>query len=130
MTLAELETKWTARLGEWRALGASVSGERVAAEIVADLRAIETTTADELLTPTQAAAVTGYHPESIARLVRTGKITNHGSKHRPRVKRSELPAKAHREGRGVAKQAQSDASCVGSIEHIASDALAGRLGRS
>src|SRR3569833_2836680 len=94
MRLAELETKWTARLQEWRELGVSVNGEKVAAEIVADLRAIALGSDDETLSPRDAAQITGYNAEYIAKLASKGKVANYGTKHRPRVKLSELPRKA------------------------------------
>jgi hypothetical protein len=133
-TLAHLELKWSTRLAEWRRLGVSVSGEKVAEEILSDVKAIGAERSDALLSPAEAGAVANYHPESICRLVRTGKVKNYGTKHRPRVKLGELPTKAAGSSpcrkRRVAKPTQSDASSgVRSIDSIARDALAGRIGR-
>lgn len=135
MTLAELRVKWEARRDEWRRLGVSVSGERIADEILSDVTAADAERSDTLLTLPEAAAVTNYHPESIARLVRTGKVKNYGTKHRPRVKLEELPNKARtatpRASAGVAKSRPGAASSLaGSIDSIARDALAGRIGRA
>ena len=144
VTLDDVLTKWRHLAEEWRALGASVSGEKVAEAIVADLTALDAGQAERLLSPTDAARVSGYHPESIARLVRTGKLTNYGTPHRPRVKLAELPRKAPstrpRKRRSVANPITADASCekttdnnrstTPSTNDIARNAVAGRIGRA
>ena len=130
MTPSELRARWSQRLDEWRRLGASVNGEAVAREVLADLDALQSTADEQLYTPTQAAARTGFHPESIARMIRRGRVPNHGTKHRPRVRLSELPSKAPRVAR-VAKPGKAGASSApadgGSIVR---DAIALHIGRS
>ena len=37
---AELTAKWSERLNEWRALGVRIDGEKVAAEVLEDLRGL------------------------------------------------------------------------------------------
>lgn len=123
-TLAVLEAKWQQRLSEWRALGVAVNGEKIAGEVLEDLHALSSEQNNVTMSPTEAAAITNYHPESIARLARTGKVPNYGTKHRPRVKVSELPRKAERT---VAKATSRAASSVAGS--IALDAVAGRIGR-
>ena len=47
----------------------------------------------ELLTLQQAACTTGYHPETLGRLIRKGKIPNAGRRGRPRILRCDLPTR-------------------------------------
>lgn len=126
MTLDELRRRWEHRAAEWRTLGALVSGEAVAREILADVEQLEHDQDVALFTPTQAALRTGFHPESIARMVRQGRVPNHGTKHRPRVKLGELPKKTPK----VAKPGQAGASSAAAdTASITRDALALRIGR-
>jgi hypothetical protein len=126
VTIAELRQRWQERAGEWRRLHVSVDGAALADELLADLEQLERTDEERLYTPTQAAARTGFHPESIARMVRQGRVPNHGTKHRPRVKLSELPKKAPK----VAKSGQAGASSAAAdTTSIARDAIALRIGR-
>lgn len=48
---------------------------------------------DELLTLQAAAEESGYSADHLGRLVRDGKLANHGRSHVPRVRRGELPRK-------------------------------------
>lgn len=48
---------------------------------------------DKIVTVTQAARERGYNSEYLARLVREGKIENHGRKHAPRVRIGDIPMK-------------------------------------
>lgn len=58
-----------------------------------DLRTVRKNLEEELLTLTEAAKATGYSRGHLGRLVRQGKIPNHGRKHAPRVRLSDLPKK-------------------------------------
>ena len=59
--------------------------------------------ADELLTLTEAAAISGYSANHLGRLVRSGALANYGRRNAPRVCRSDLPLKVDRPitGRGA-----------------------------
>jgi hypothetical protein len=57
--------------------------------------------ANEALTPAQAAEASGLTPDAITRLVRQEKLTNVGKKGRPLVLRRELPRKARVESAGL-----------------------------
>ena len=138
-TLTELLTKWAARREEWKTLGVTVSGERVAEEILNDVRAVNQAAVEQLMTPTEAAKETGYHPESIARLARRGNVPNYGKPHRPLVRLADLPrkAKAHtasgsKRASGRNRQPVASSAVVGNIDGaaIARDAVAGRIGRT
>lgn len=49
--------------------------------------------AEEALEIPAAARESGYHPESLRRLIREGKLPNAGSAHRLRLRRQDLPRK-------------------------------------
>ena len=51
------------------------------------------TSADQLLNLVEAARISGYSRNYLGRMVRAGRITNHGRKGAPRILRSELPMK-------------------------------------
>jgi hypothetical protein len=125
MTLGELRDRWAARRDEWQKLGVHVDGAALAGEIIADLAQLEASGANDLASPADAAARTGYHPESIARLARNGKVRNYGTKHRPRVSVAEIASRRSTNTR-VAPTGLNRAS---SADAIARDAVAGRLGR-
>jgi hypothetical protein len=95
-TPAELCAKWSARLVEWRSLGVQASGEKVAAEILDDLRALQS---EDLVTLGEASRLGGYSVDHLQRLVRQGTIENVGRKHAPRLRRQDVPTKP---GRSVA----------------------------
>lgn len=48
---------------------------------------------NEHLSLTDAANECGYSPDHLGRLVKDGSLHNHGSKHRPKVRRGDLPKK-------------------------------------
>jgi hypothetical protein len=48
---------------------------------------------DELLNLTQAAAESGYSPDSIRRFFNEGLLKDYGGPHRPRIRRGDLPRK-------------------------------------
>lgn len=47
--------------------------------------------ADELVNLTDAARRSGYSPDHLGRLVREGKLVNHGARHAPKVRAGDLP---------------------------------------
>lgn len=133
MTAAELRDRWQRRLDEWRRLGVSVDGAKLAAEILADLDRLASDSADQLLSLSEAAALSGYHAESLARLIRQGKLTNHGTRRRPRLRCADLPHKARSV---LAKPARPSASsrlagasagAPRDASSIVRDAVAGRI---
>lgn len=66
---------------------------RVFEECAADLEEALDSTGSELLTLRDAAAWSGYSADHLGRLMRLGKLSNHGRPHSPRLRRSELPRK-------------------------------------
>src|SRR5678816_3955739 len=63
VSIAALEAKWSARLVEWRELGVTVLGEKIALEVLADLRGVGDDVHDdaELCAPSVAGPRVGYH---------------------------------------------------------------------
>jgi len=66
-----------------------------AAEVEAALAEAE----NELLSLVEAAEVSRYTPDSLGRLVRAGRLTNHGRPNAPKVRRGDLPRKPSLSGR-------------------------------
>src|SRR5262245_16778256 len=89
MTLAELLKAWTHRRDEWRKLGVQVEGARVAEEVLAELEQLEASDAD-VVSPAEAATITGKTADHISRLVRRGQLPNVGRKHAPLIPRTAL----------------------------------------
>jgi len=92
-TLRELIPAWRARAAELRAWaaaeGAAVALEHAADELAGALRA----EADAPLTLGEASRESGYAVETLAKLLREGRIPNAGRKHAPRIRRGDLPLK-------------------------------------
>jgi hypothetical protein len=62
-----------------------------------ELDAYEVAHADELLTLDEAAKESGYHKDSLSRMMSEEKIPNAGTKGAPRVRRRDLPKKPPRQ---------------------------------
>ena len=93
MRREELQQRWLMRREEFARVGAHVDGAKVIVEFLADLATEDREEADQLLTLTRAAQLSGYSAEHLARCIRTGKILNAGGKNRPRIRRADLPKK-------------------------------------
>ena len=88
--------KWSSEAKAMHHLGAMVNGSALLTDVLCDFDAVICSYADELLTLAQAAGESGYSIDHLGRLVRTGKLANHGQVGSPRVRRSELPKKPNR----------------------------------
>src|SRR4029453_7395855 len=88
--LSELASAWRTRAADLRrwaaAEGAACAYERAAEELLELL----TPRDDELLNLAKAAPGVGAHRDTIGTAIRAGRLTNHGAKHRPLVRRGEL----------------------------------------
>jgi hypothetical protein len=89
-TVAELTAKWTQRLADAQQLHTLAPLERVAAEIVDDLRQLGE---DDLVSLQEASRLGGYSVDHLQRLVRAGKLVQRGRRHAPRIRRSDVPVK-------------------------------------
>ena len=95
-TLAELKAAWQERRTEWSRFGVQLSGEKIAAQVLAELEELERSQGEELLTLDDAAQESGYNADSLARMIRQGKIPNAGERRRPRIRRCDLPRRPGR----------------------------------
>jgi hypothetical protein len=94
--LESLRTRWQARRDEFARFDATVHGARLCDELLTDLANAQRSRADEVLSLRDAASISGYSTDHLARLIRTGKIPD--SRPRPRgrlvIRRADLPIKA------------------------------------
>lgn len=93
MTFAELSEKWRGESTVLRANGAIPQAdlvERHVAELETALQGADL----GRLSPAAAAEVSGYSSDHLRRLVREGRLTNHGTAGKARYRLSELPRKA------------------------------------
>lgn len=93
MTRDELRAVWSARQMECVRLAAHVDGAKVIAAFLEDFDSVTVAEGEEALSLTEAARISGYSTDHLARLLREGKIPNSGQKHRPRINRKDLPEK-------------------------------------
>src|SRR5687767_9404985 len=94
MSPLDLVTAWRSEAEHLRPFnaGAAHAFDQAARELEEAL----TTAENPLLTLIQASTHSGYHRESLARLVRRGKLRNYGTPRRPLVRAADLPKKAER----------------------------------
>lgn len=94
--------RWEAKRGELARYHAQVDGEALVTEMLADM---ESLAAGEAPVPLSvAAAETGYTTDHLSRLIKEGKLANHGRKHAPRVKLSDCPRKRSTAGGRLAER--------------------------
>ena len=87
-----LATDWRERAAQLRRYGAEPSAVTLE-QCAAELEAADTAWGDELLTPAEAAAHSGYSDRRIRELAKAGRLKNYGSRYAPQYRRSELPMK-------------------------------------
>lgn len=93
MTRQDFNAKWSVLRDEWSRRGFSAPVGPIVDELLADLRLVERDEGAELLNLTQAALRSGYSPDSIGRMLRTGQLVNRGRRNAPRVRAGDLPRK-------------------------------------
>lgn len=94
MTLLQLLDRWRIKRDAYRQDGALVSGEKVAALVIADLETVIAAGPEQLVTLTRAAELSGFSADYLRRLIRTGDLADHGKPHKPLVSVESLPRKA------------------------------------
>lgn len=94
MTIRDLLNKWASRRAELARLGSLVNADAICGDVVADLEELDRDRSTETVNLTEAAAISGLHPDSIARRIRRGTLKNYGSRHRPLVRVADIPKKA------------------------------------
>jgi len=93
MTPRELREKWAQRLTEWRRFGVSVNGAAIAEEVLADVDQLERDAQLGNVTLKEAHLIGGYSVDRLQKLVASGALENVGRRHRPRIRRAEVPIK-------------------------------------
>ena len=93
MTPSELRARWHQRRDEWARLGVQLDGAKLADEVLADLDALERDAQLGTVTLKEAHLIGGYSIDHLQRLVAGGELENVGRKHRPRIRRSDVPIK-------------------------------------
>ena len=91
MTPTEFFAKWQSEADMLE--GAQVQGATLLRRVLADFRSIQEEMAAETLSLREAAIESGYSPDHLGRLVRTGSIPNAGRRNAPRIRRTDLPRK-------------------------------------
>lgn len=107
MTVRVLLAEWRAdaeRLRRYGAEGEARAVEACAAALETALRA----QAEELMSLTEAAHESGYAPDTLGRMIRDGRLANHGTRRRPRVRRADLPRRAFAAHDQGARRAAAD----------------------
>lgn len=101
-TLRAFISKWSGEAETLRRLGAHVDGAKLIDALLVDLQALSRAEASESLTLEEAARESGYSPDHLGKLLRSGIIPNAGRKNAPRILRTHLPLKpsALRKARG------------------------------
>jgi hypothetical protein len=89
-TLAQLAAGWRTRATDLRRLAAAEGAARAFELAAEELQEWLTTWDNQLLNVADAAQAVGRHRDTVGNAVRSGRLTNHGTKHRPRVRRGEL----------------------------------------
>jgi hypothetical protein len=91
MTRDEFFAKWKTEADTMRRRGVMVEGATLCEEILHDLESVLRAEEDRLLSLTEAAALSGYNPDHLGRMIREGKIQNAGRKGSPRIRARDLP---------------------------------------
>jgi hypothetical protein len=87
----DLLARWAQRRDEWRKLRVAVDGATICEEVLEDLDALQRAEGEAVLKLADAAMVSGYSLDHLARLLRDGKLPNVGRKGAPRIRLTDLP---------------------------------------
>lgn len=93
MTRSEIIERWRTRLLDWKLVAAQVDGEKIAEMVIRDLTALDLDS-DATLSLTEASAEGGISTRQLSRLIKNGKLENHGRPNAPRLRRGDIPRKA------------------------------------
>lgn len=89
----ELIAKWSARRDAYQLGGARVDGAPLCDEMVRDIEQLDGAVEDEMLSISEAALRSGFTATHLRRLIKSGKLTAHGSGRDRVVRRGDLPRK-------------------------------------
>jgi hypothetical protein len=93
VTPTEVRGKWLARREEWARLGVRVDGAKLADEIIADLDQLDQDAQLGSISLKEAHLIGGYSIDRLQKLVAAGELENVGRRHRPRIRRADVPVK-------------------------------------
>ena len=96
MTRDEFVGRWSQRADDLKRLAANVDGQRLIAELLAELALLFREEDSQALNLQEAAQESGYSPDHLGREVRAGRIPNVGRRNAPRIRRGDLPRKPGR----------------------------------
>src|SRR5688500_16967490 len=91
MTPADLVVRWREQAAQYDRDGQP--GGRLLGRVAKELEAALVEHDSTLVGLNDGARLSGYSADHLGRLVKSGKLQNYGSKHRPRVRIGELPRK-------------------------------------
>lgn len=122
-SLPEMIEKYSIMEAVFRAFGATVPGDTLIAQVLADLRAVQLAGADEMLTQDEAAAETGLSKRTLVRQAEAGKIRSTGRNRNRTYRRGDLCAKpgyvppARRATAGAATASQPGVASIKDAAH-------------
>lgn len=90
--LSELPSAWRTQASELRRVADAECAARAYEDAAAQLELATRLVDNVLLSVADAAARVGRHRDTIGKAIRDRRLTNHGAKHRPRVRLGELLA--------------------------------------
>ena len=93
MTREEFFARWSGVAAGLKRYSSQVDGAALLAEVLSDVETLFRTEESEELTIGEAAEASGYSRDHISRLVRRGAIRNVAARHRPRIRRGDMPSK-------------------------------------
>ena len=93
MTLREMRERWALRRQEAGEFKARVAMTTICEAVLQDIDAVLMHEESEVLTLAEAARLSGFSPDHLGRLIRSGHIDNAGRSGAPRIRRSDLPIK-------------------------------------
>ena len=92
-TIVHLAEKWRSDADRYERDQALVRGDAILRRVAAELEAAWREWQDDALTLQEATAESGYCRSSLEKKLESGEIRNAGRKHRPRIRRRDLPVK-------------------------------------
>ena len=107
--LVELLQRWGARAEDAQRIGATAPIANVVRDLMRELEETTRAEADELLDLTTAAKESGYSDRALRAKLAAGEIENRGAKHRPRIRRGDLPRKTAPKAPATAYDLRADA---------------------
>ncbi|MDQ6768964.1 MAG: hypothetical protein M3Z54_03140 [Gemmatimonadota bacterium] len=98
-TLTAFRERWLARRDELRALHALVDGAELCDKMVTELDDALRAEHSAVLSLREASRASGYSPDHLGRLIRTGVLRNAGRPNAPKIRLADLPKKPIPSGR-------------------------------